>query len=278
LVAGDVIVAGADRPTGASIHAFDRSTGKELWRHAVGRGVSGALAGAGPHVYAGTLEGQLLGLAVASGAVRWSIPLKVPGFEGPATAGGRVVAGTVQGTLHSVNTETGQEEWRRDLGSPVTTSPNASTADLYVGTADGVLHRVQADAGRILGSQKLDPVLTPTTVPVRLTDSILVLLNDTAANYRAVVSVDAPLTHINWRLAADDRWSTSRIFAWGDLIVLGTPSGDVVAYCQDTGAKAWTRTVKGPVRAIGGSGDTLLVGTSKGALSAFRAPRSCRSD
>jgi hypothetical protein len=121
-----------------------------------------------------------------------------------------------------------------------------------------VLHRVQVGGRRVLGSQKLDPVLTPTSVPVRLTDSILILLNDTAANYRAVMSVDAALTHINWRLAADDRWSTSRIFAWGDLIVLGTPSGDAVAYCKDTGAKSWTRTVKGPVRAIGGSGDTLL--------------------
>ena len=187
-----------------------------------------------------------------------------------------MLTGTVQGTLHSVNAETGQEKWRRDLGSPITTSPSASTADIYVGTADGLLHRVEVDGGGVLGSQKLDPVLTPTSVPVRLTESILVLLNDTSANYRVVVSLDARLTHINWRLAADDRWSTSRIFAWGDLVVLGTPSGDAVAYCKDTGAKSWTRTVKGPVRAIGGSGDTLLVGTSKGGLSAFRAPRSCR--
>jgi outer membrane protein assembly factor BamB len=277
-IAKDVIVAAADRAAGASIHAFDRSTGKELWRHVAGRGVNGPLAGDGLQVYAGTLEGQLLGLAVASGAVRWSLPLKVPGFEGPATVRRRVVAGTVQGTLHSVNAQTGQEEWRRDLGSPVTTSPSVSTADVYVGTADGVLHRVAVDGGRVLGSQKLDPVLTPTGVPVRLTDSILILLNDTSANYRAVVSVNAALTRINWRLAADDRWSTSRVFAWGDLVVLGTPSGDAVAYCTDTGAKSWTRTVKGPVRAIGGSGDTLLVGTSKGGLSAFRAPRSCRSN
>ncbi len=275
-IAGDVIVAAADRPAGASIHALDRSTGKELWRHAAGRGVNGPLGGAGPYVYAGTLDGQLLGLAIASGAVPWSIPLKVPGFGGPATAGARVLAGTVQGTLHNLNAATGQEEWRRDLGSPITTSPSSSAADVYVGTADGMLHRVGIDRGQVLASQKLDPVLTPTSVPVRLTDSLLILLNDRAANYRAVVSVDAPLTHINWRLAADDRWSTSRIFAWGDVIVLGTPSGDAVAYCKDTAAKSWTRTVKGPVRAIGGSGDTLLVGTSKGGLSAFKAPRSCR--
>ena len=114
-------------------------------------------------------------------------------------------------------------------------------------------------------------------LPVRLTDSIVVLLSGTAA-YRALVSTDLALTRINWRVAADSIWSTSRVFVWGDLVVLGTASGDAVAYCTDTGAKSWTRTVKGEVRAIGGSGDTLLVGTTKGGLSAFRAPRSCRSN
>ncbi len=105
-----------------------------------------------------------------------------------------------------------------------------------------------------------------------------ILLSDAAADYCALVSADPALTRINWRVAAETSWSTSRVFVWGDLVVLGTPSGDAVAYCKGTGAKSWTRTVKGPVRAIGGSGDTLLVGTSKGGLSAFRAPRLCRSD
>ena len=113
LVAGDVIVAGADRATGASVHAFDRLTGKELWSHPAGRGVNGPLAGTTTHAYAFTVEGQLLSLAIDSGRVRWQMPLKGPGFEGPAVAG-RVVAGTVDGIVYGLNPLTGREEWRRD--------------------------------------------------------------------------------------------------------------------------------------------------------------------
>jgi hypothetical protein len=46
-------------------------------------------------------------------------------------------------------------------------------------------------------------------------------------------------------------------------------------YCEKTGAPAWSRTVTGPVRAIGGAEDILLVGTQTGTLYALHAPRSC---
>jgi outer membrane protein assembly factor BamB len=79
VIAGDIIVVGADRATGASVHAFHRSTGKQVWKHAAGRGVSGPVAGGGGRAYAATNEGQLLSLDIRSGALRWSIDLKVPG-------------------------------------------------------------------------------------------------------------------------------------------------------------------------------------------------------
>ena len=151
LVAGDVIVAGADRATGASVHAFDRLTGKELWSHPAGRGVNGPLAGTTTHAYAFTVEGQLLSLAIDSGRVRWQMPLKGPGFEGPAVAG-RVVAGTVDGIVYGLNPLTGREEWRRDLKTAVTTTPLASDGAVYIGAADSSLYRLdisQWDRARI---------------------------------------------------------------------------------------------------------------------------------
>jgi outer membrane protein assembly factor BamB len=273
-VAGDIIVAGADRATGASIHAFDRSTGKELWRHAAGRGVNGPIAGTTTHAYAISVEGRLLSLAVDSGTVSWDVPLKGPGFEGPAVAN-RVLAGTVDGVLYGLNVLTGREEWRRDLGSPVTTTPHATASDAYVGTADGSMHRVDTRSGTVLSSRKLDPSLKPISVPVRTADSLLVLLTDHEANYRMLVSVDLALQRDLWRVSADKAWSTSRVFVWSDVVVLGTSSGDVVAYCKNTGAKSWTRSVNGPVRSVGGAADTLLVGTRTGGLYAMRVPRGC---
>jgi len=273
-VAGEVIVAGADRATGASIHAFNRSTGKELWRHAAGRGVNGPIAGSGTHAYATTVEGRLLGLAVNSGTVSWDVPFKGPGFEGPAVAG-RVLAGTVDGVLYGLNAQTGREEWRRDLGSAVTTTPHVSAEDAYVGTADGSLHRIDVRNGNVLASRKLDASLKPSSVPFRTANSLLVLLTDQAADYRALVSVDPVLKSVLWHVTADKTWSTSRVFVWGDVVVLGTSSGDIVTYCKDTGARSWTRSVNGPVRSIGGAAETLLVGTRTGGLYALNAPRTC---
>lgn len=274
LVAGDVIVTGADRTTGASIHAFDTSTGKERWRHAAGRGANGPVAGSGTHAYMTTVEGRLLSLAVDSGTVRWDMPFKGPGFEGPAVAD-RVVAGTVDGVLFGLNIQTGREEWRRDLGSAVTTTPLASTADAYVGTADGSLHRIDVRNGTVLASRRLDANLKPSSVPVRTTNALLVLLTDQAADYRALVSIDPALKGVRWQVTADKNWSTSRVFVWGDVVVLGMSSGDILTYCEATGAPSWTRSVDGPVRSIGGAGDTLLVGTRIGGLYALNAPRTC---
>ena len=273
-VTGDIIVAGADRATGASIHAFDRSTGKERWRHAAGRGVNGPIAGAGTQTYATTVEGRLLSLAVDSGTVSWDVPFKGPGFEGPAVAS-LVLAGTVDGVLYGLNTLTGREEWRRDLGSPVTTTPHASAVDAYVGTADGSLHLLDTRSGILRASRKLDPNLKPSSIPVRTADSVLVLLTDHEADYRVLVSADPALERERWRATADKSWSTSRVFVWGDVVVLGTSSGDILAYCKDTGAKSWTRSVNGPVRSVGGAADTLLVGTRTGGLYALSAPRRC---
>ena len=53
----------------SSIHAFDAATGKEVWKHAVGRGVNGPIAGGSGRAYAASREGQLLSLDVGSGAL-----------------------------------------------------------------------------------------------------------------------------------------------------------------------------------------------------------------
>ena len=274
LVAGDVIVAGADRATGASVHAFDRLTGKELWSHPAGRGVNGPLAGTTTHAYAFTVEGQLLSLAIDSGRVRWQMPLKGPGFEGPAVAG-RVVAGTVDGIVYGLNPLTGREEWRRDLKTAVTTTPLASDGAVYIGAADSSLYRLDISNGTVLGSLRLDAHLKPSSVPLATGDALLVLLTDQAADYRSLIAVDRGLKAVRWQVAADTNWSTSRVFVWGDVVVLGTSSGDVLTYCRDTGTRAWSRSVKGAVRSIGGAADILLVGTRTGGLYALNAPRTC---
>jgi outer membrane protein assembly factor BamB len=274
-VVGDRIVAAADRATGANAHGFDRATGKEVWRHAIGRGAAGPLASLRTLVYAAPIEGQVIAFDGASGAVRWTAAIKVPGFEGPAGADGRVFAGAVDGHVHALDGTSGGELWRHQLGAPASTTPLAVGSDVFIGTGDGMFHRLAAADGRVLGSRKVDATLKPASVPVRASSDVLVLLADASADYRRIVALSPALDAVRWQVDAEKNWTTSRIFIWGDVIVMGTTTGDVIGYCAKTGAPAWTHTVKGSVRAIGGSSDTLLVGTRTGTLYALSAPRTC---
>ena len=54
--------------------------------------------------------------------------------------------------------------------------------------------------------------------------------------------------------------------------IVGTSKGDVIGYGVADGARAWSRTVISPVRAISGSADALYVGTSDGNLYALDRP------
>jgi eukaryotic-like serine/threonine-protein kinase len=279
-VAPDRIVSSADVETStgaeAGVHAFDRKTGRQLWKYPAGRGVLGAVIGSGTRVFAYTASGELLALNLESGKREWTYDLKAAGWESPAAVGQRVFGGSDDGSLYAFNSDTGGVEWQQKLGAPVNTSIRAANSNVYAGTKDGRMHRLSASSGEPLSSLKLDPALRPGTAPWLARDAVFVLLADEQANYRALVSLDSGLSRVNWRRAALDRWSTTRVFATERTIYLGTPSGEVTAYCAADGSPAWShKLANAPIRSIGGTDETLFVGTPQGSLYAIRPPRSC---
>ncbi len=279
LVESDRIIAPADDPAAeadAGVHAFERSSGRELWKYPAGRGVLGTLVGDGRFVFGYAANGDVIALDVASGKRLWVNTLKAPSWESPDVMQGKVFAGSTEGVLFALNAGTGRIEWQRNLGAPITTSIRTNVSGVYAGTSDGLLHQLAPTSGEVLSSLKLDMSLKPTGVPVISNDAVFVLLTDQGADHRAVVSVDLTLNRVRWRQAAPDRWSTSRVFASSKTIVLGTPSGEVVAFCEADGTPAWThKLASAPIRSIGGSDETLYIGTPKGSLYAIRPPAAC---
>ena len=279
-IAPDRIIASADFDSTAGaeagIHAFDRDSGLELWMHPAGRGVLGAVIGSAPRVFAYTSTGELIALNLESGKREWTYKLGAGGWESPAAVGRRVFGGSTDGSLYAFHSDTGRVEWQQKLGAPISTSIRGADSGVYAGTSDGTMHRLAPGTGEKLSSLKLDPALEPSAAPLHLGRAVFVLLADQEANYRALVSLDPALTRVNWRRAAPDRWSTSRVFATATTVVLGTPSGEVTAYCIPDGSPAWSYKLSAaPIRAVGGTDDTLFVGTPQGTLYAIRPPRSC---
>lgn len=280
LVTTDRIVASADvdPTTGieAGVHAFDRESGRQLWMHRAGRGVLGAIIGNGARVFAYTSAGDLIALNLGSGKREWSNALHAPAWESPAVAGNRVFAGSNDGSVYAFDSETGHVEWQRKLDGAISTSIRANDSAIYAGTSGGTMYRLAPTNGDVLSSLKLDPMLRPGTAPVLTSSAVLVLLADQGADYRALVSLDPALGRINWRRAAPGRWTTTRVFATARTVVLGTASGEVTAYCVADGSSAWSHTFPGAaIRSIGGSDETLYVGTPQGTLYAMRPPAAC---
>ena len=279
-IASDRIVAGADVDTKAGseagVHAFDRMTGRQLWKHPAGRGILGTIVGSGSRVFAYTGTGDLIALNLASGKLDWTYALNASGWESPAVVDDRVFGGSNDGSVYAFDSQTGRVQWQQKLGKAIGTSIRATGSDVYAGTVEGTMYRLAAGSGDVRSSLNVDAVLQPASAPVLTKDAVLVLLADKEANYREVVSLDPTLARVRWRQKAPDRWTTSRVFATERIVLAGSPSGEVMAYCAADGSLAWTYTLpKAPIRSIGGTDERLLVGTPSGALYAIRPPPAC---
>jgi outer membrane protein assembly factor BamB len=279
-IAADRIVASADVDTKtgaqAGVHAFDRNTGRQLWKYPAGRGVLGAVVGSGSRVFAYAATGDLIALNLASGKLEWTYALNAAPWESPAVIDDRVLAGSNEGSIYALDSQTGRVQWQQKLGAAVATSIRATPSDIYAGTADGKVHRLGPSNGDVRSSLNVDSALNLTSAPALTRDAVLVLLADKEANYREVVSLDPALAGVRWRQMAPDRWTTSRVFVTPRTVFVGSPSGEVTAYCAADGSVAWSHQLaNAPIRSIGGTDERLLVGTPSGALYAIRPPRAC---
>jgi outer membrane protein assembly factor BamB len=227
-------------------------------------------------VFAYTATGDLIALNLASGKPEWTHAVKAGPWENPAILDHRVFAGSNDGSVYAFESQTGRVQWHHKLAAPITTSIAATASEIYAGTADRKIYRLAPSNGDVRASVDVDSVLTPTSAPVGGKDAVLVLLADKEANYRAIVSLDPTLARVRWRHTAPDRWTTSRVFATPRTVIVGSPSGEVTAYCAADGSVGWSHQLaKAPIRSIGGTDETLLVGTPAGTLYAIRPPPAC---
>jgi outer membrane protein assembly factor BamB len=257
------------------VRAVEQTTGRQRWTQSAGQGLAPSLARLGRRLFVPTVDGDLWCLNVDSGKQEWSVPLTVGDWGSPAVAVDRVFAGASDGSVSALNAMTGRVEWKTGLGVPITTAVRRGKTSLFVGTLDGRIHRLSMEDGRVLASRRLDSKLAPRGGLVVREDSLFVQLADRRSDHQALVSVDRSLKHEAWRITAEDRWSTTRAFAWKNTVTLGTTLGDVLTYCAADGALAWTHRVAGTIRAIGGAEDALYIGTTDGRVEAVRPPAVC---
>jgi outer membrane protein assembly factor BamB len=300
LIAGSLLLIGADSAKHGGIYAFDLSSGKVRWKYSAqttagdSRGVTTDIVRDGNSIYATAQGDQLLCFDLATGTVRWKFPSKFDGTKfawsnSPAAAGDIIYFGGQDGVLYALYADSGKVLWQTDLraesqaasvapGSqilwqqnlPVTvsTSPVLFGGDVYAATSAGYFYRVRASDGKPLASLNVHG--SPWRY-VALTPHHLVLMTND------LVSLGLDSLRVQWlnkppTVGTKCQWTMARPYVWRDEVLAGD-NGHLYAYRLTDGTLAWSHDFLGQtIRGIGVTEDTLYVGTLHGMVYAFVPP------
>jgi hypothetical protein len=103
-----------------NVYALEVGGGAVIWRFRAGEPILHSPALADDILVVGSTDGQLRGLEVSTGQMRWSVAGGVGGYAAsPVVDAGRAYIGDRAGGFMAVDVADGRVCWRRDLGAPV---------------------------------------------------------------------------------------------------------------------------------------------------------------
>ncbi|WP_160152860.1 outer membrane protein assembly factor BamB [Microbulbifer sp. ALW1] len=273
IIDGKVIAANSD----GDVYAFDRATGKRLWRVDIDQSISGGVGvGLGLAVVA-DFRGKVVALDLNDGSQRWATQLSGEVVSTPAVGSGVVVVQTVDGKLLGLDASTGEQRWRHNTVLPVltlrgTASPVISAGVVYAGLDNGKLIALSAADGlsrweqRVAipqGSAELERVVDIDGAPLVRGELVF------AASYQGRV---VALSREDGRgLWARDASTNHNVAVGAGQVYLSDANGSVHAYNVGNGQIQWTnsellrRQLSGPAYL----GDVVVVGDLEGYLHAL---------
>ncbi len=138
------------------VHAYDASTGRQLWTHETGGEIKGGLAHRGGSVYVGSYDHGVYALNAATGRRIWrAAAQKRLGPRGrfystPAVAYSRVYIGGTDGKVYSFGANTGKLRWSQGTDNYVYGSPAVWQQRVYIGSHDRNLYSLDAATGDVI--------------------------------------------------------------------------------------------------------------------------------
>lgn len=103
---------------GASVTAWDKTSGKALWSNPVGEFITGGVNGNNETVFAGSRDGTAVAFDAKTGKIKWISALGTEVLAVSSASKGRVVFRTIDGKLHGLNSADGEAVWQRQQRTP----------------------------------------------------------------------------------------------------------------------------------------------------------------
>ncbi|MGH9866630.1 MAG: PQQ-binding-like beta-propeller repeat protein [Candidatus Polarisedimenticolia bacterium] len=261
------------------VYAFDASSGKVVWKHALGADPNSGAGGSvtdviqrDGHVYAIGLDGMMVCLDLKSGNKIWEagpVETRIAPAAGPTY----VYAAVGMTHMHGLDPMTGATAWDADLNAVVTTGLLAHGEEVYAGTSPFRMFRIDGKTGAVLvkmalqGKPVYNPIISNGAVSVFLRDA-----NGIGDTANTIISLDAGLSKILWGRKAAGEWTSRNPQIYEDVVLAGDNAGELFAYGQADGMKKWSFKMNQGLGAIGTSDEMLYVGTLEGLVYAFQPP------
>jgi outer membrane protein assembly factor BamB len=252
ILTADLVVVPA---TDGRLLFIDRARGRLLHTVAIGPSECSPTLADGV-VHAGTDEGLLLGIDVATGAERYRAKLGGLVRSSPLPIANGVVAGIVDakgaGAVVAVDAK-GKLMWTRKLGA-VFSSAALAAGRVLCGSDDGSLHALDAATGALIWSAKLGAKVRATPA-VGGDTAIVGAFDGRVAAVRVADGTEA------WSRALGHAVYSSACLASG-IAVLGCHEGHLHGLDQATGEPRFETATRGPVVSSPVAAGALVIGAS----------------
>ena len=249
-----IYVAGAS----GRVAAFDRNSGKEIWRTDLERRIGGGTGFGEDLVLLGTRDGHVVALNAADGNQLWEAPVTSEVLAAPQAAHGVVVVQTIDSKIAGLDAKTGERIWLQEILQPVLTLRGSSTPQVadgvvYAGFASGEARAYNIRNGSMLwdsrvavpkGTSELERMVDIDSTPL-VADGAVYLVS-----YQGnVVALDPSNGRVQWIREASSYQGLTEGF--GNVYMSDVDSA-LSAVDQRTGSVVWTqkklehRSLSGP--------------------------------
>ena len=276
LITGDLILIGTDRscePDGIGhVYAFEQSTGRVRWKYK-STSVPTDIVQVGSNIYFGSFQDRWSALSLQSGGLIWEFSTGIPNSDctypkSPVTDDRHVYISGLDGIIYSLDAATGKIVWKRKLPAKPSTALVLKDKSLLIGTTEKRIYRLNSQTGETQAEIAVEA--QPIGRPLLMADSLLLFLENQADRVGYIVSISPDLAKVRWTRKSSPDWASERPHVTRGLVLAGNCRGELAAFRAADGTPQWKVNLKGCIRSIGDSGDTLFVGVQEGTVYALR--------